>query len=261
MSDEVNTSGYGYQDDTPQSRISYGFGLNAGTARLVKFEWTNMAGKDNTEGEALDIQFAIEGTEKPVNFRLFPVVKGFKKDGTPIEDPKSPEFQSALKDFNATVMHVLHCFSTPEELKAAFNVPIANFKDFCRIAMSQLPKDYDKVPLDIFFQWQYSIKGDNKQTYLEIPRKMNNGKWLCVAVVPVGEWKEVRHPNPVDNTPLALKYVDNAGNVHPFQRNGYFLLHPNGFQQKEEETEIPDEVPQNGSSASPETPAGTSGTW
>lgn len=247
--------GYGYSSD----EVGFGtqkFGLNPGAARLVKFEWINNAGKDGAEGEALDIQFAIEGSDRPVNYRLFPVTKAFGKDNVEITDPKAPEFQKAVRDFNSCVTHILHCFVEIEEIKQAFSVPINGFKDFCKISMSLLPKDFEKQPLDIFFNYQWNVKEGQPKTYLELPKKMSYGKWLSKAIPAVGEWKEVRHSSPENSTPVALKYVDDEKNVHPFVRNGWFMLSNFATQQFAEENAMESSSSETSSETSTE-----SGSW
>lgn len=233
---------YGYEnDDLP---ISSGrFGLNAGTAKLTKFEWINNAGKDGAEMEAFDIQFTLEGGGRPLNYRLFPVTKAFGKDNVEITDPKAPEFQKALKDFNSVVTHILHTFIDLEDIKAALSVPITSFKEFCVICMKLLPDGYDQIPLDIFLQYQWQVKGEAKKTYLEVPKSMRYGRWLSKAVAPEeGEWTTMVHPSPSSDTPIALKYVDGKGNVHPFVRNGWFMLSNFAKQQiAEEDTSGADE--------------------
>ena len=227
---------YGYENDEPRQSTNV-FGLNPGVARMVKFEWINNAGKDGAEAEALDIQFQIDGSDRPSSYRMFPVTKAFGKDQEEITDPKAPEFQKAVKDFNSCITHILHCFVDIETIKAAFANPIANFKEFCKICMSLLPKDYDQQKLDIFFQYQWQIKGEAKMTYLELPKKMSYGKWLSKAIAPSegSEWKEMRHKDPDAKTPVALKYVDGEGNIHPFVRNGWFMLSNFAKQQRSEE--------------------------
>lgn len=230
---------YGYEnDEVNQGRVR--FGLNPAAARLVKFEWINNAGKEGAEAEALDIQFAIEGSERPTNYRMFSVTQAFGKNQEVITDPKAPEFQKAVKDFNSCITHILHAFVTPEVMKAAFSTPIANFKEFCKIAMKLLPANYDQQKLDIFFQWQWQIKGENKNTFLELPKKMSYGKWLCAAVPASDEsgWKEWRHPAPDSTTVIALKYVDAASNQHPFIRNGWFMSSKFASQQKNEDANL-----------------------
>ena len=66
---------------------------------------------------------------------------------------------------------------------------------------------------------------------------MSYGKWLAAAIAPSegSEWKAVQHKDPTSNTPIALKYVDGANNIHPFQRNGWFMLSNFAKQQRLEE--------------------------
>lgn len=234
---------YGYEDDKPSQNSIAVFGLNSGIARLTKFEWINNGGAGGTEGEALDILISLDGQERPVSYRMFPVKKAFLPDnGGETTDPAHPEFIKAVKEFNATVIHIMHCFVSDDILKVALATPIANFKEFCKILMGLLPKDIDKIVLDIFMQYQWQAKGEAKMTYLELPKKMSYGRWLCRSVVPVGKWKEVVFPDPTTSTPVALKYIDDINNVHPFIRNGWFMQSNFANQYKEDSgsnTEIP----------------------
>lgn len=234
---------YGYEDDSVPSR-TLKFGLNAGVARVVTFEWINNAGAGNTEGEALDIQIAIEGQEKTVGYRLFPVTKAFIAGGAgETQDPNHPDFKKAVKETNAKIMHVMHCFVPKETLQVALGKPISNFKEFCKILTSLLPTNFREIPLDVFANYQWQMKEGTKMTYLEFPKKMSYGKWLCPAVQPVGKWNTVKVEDPSSDTPVALKYVDDAGNVHPFIRNGWFMLSNFAHQQKDESVESVEEIP------------------
>lgn len=228
---------YGYQDDDVKQGSGLRFGLNAANVRLVKFEWINDAGKDGAEAEALDIQFMIEGGDRAISFRKFPITKTFDPAGGEITDPNHPVFQKAVRDFNALLMHIMHCFIEKDVLQQALATPIASFKEFCRTLTSMLPKDYDQTPLDMFGQWQWQMTGENKRTYLDLPKKMSYGRWLCPAVSPVGEWKEVRKENPTATDLVALKYVDDEGNIHPFKRNGWFMLSNFAHEQIAEQSE------------------------
>jgi hypothetical protein len=205
--------GYGYEDDDVPQGGGLRFGLNQGTARLAKFEWIPNGGKDGAEQEALDIEFTIEGREKPFKYRKFPVNEAFK-DGVKTTDPK--EVAEARKDLNAVVMHILGCFVSKESLKEAFNRPITSFKEFCKIGEGLLPANFKEVSLDIFAQYQWQISGENERTYLELPKNMKQGKFLAPATTI--DWQEVR-------TSKSLKYVDpaNPENVHPFLRGEYFM--------------------------------------
>jgi hypothetical protein len=213
---------YGYQDDEVSSGNGLKFGLNAGCVRLVKFEWINDAGKDNAEMEALDIHFQVDGADRAISFRRFPMTKAFG-NGAEIVDPKHPAFKKAIVDYNAILTHIMHCFVDKEVLQQSLATPVGSFKEFCKVLMSLLPEDYSTKPLDIFVQYQWQMTGENKRTYLEIPKKMSYGKWLCPEVKPVGKWTEKRLVNPDNGKPVAMWYVDDAGNTHPFKRNGWFV--------------------------------------
>lgn len=218
--EQVNTNMYGYaSDEVKQS--TFGFGLNAGVTTLKKFEWIHNGGANGAEKEALDIIFTINGTDK--SYRKFPVTQGFGKNGEAITDPNSPEFKDALMTFNSVITHILRCFVSEEALKKAFSIPITSFKQFCTVAASLLPKDFADQKLDIFMQYQWQVRAGQNRTFLEIPQSMKNGKWLCPAITPVGEWKEVRKKDPSDNDQKALVYVDDAGNQHLFTRYGRYM--------------------------------------
>ncbi len=216
-----NASGYGYVDDSEAiaKTSNLNFGLNV--CQMKKFGHITNAGKDGAEAEALDIMFLINGTTEK-GYRLFPVTKAFGKNNEEITDPKSPEMQEAYKQFNAIMTHILGCFVPKSDIITAFSKPVANFKEYCTIAKGLLPADGRERNLDIFLQYQWQISGDNTQTFLDIPRKMKNGIWLVPHVEPVGAWKLNRLENPADSEKKAIFYTDDANNVHPFVRNGWF---------------------------------------
>lgn len=260
MSDTENVGGYAYADD--EEAIGSGasvlsFGLNAGVTCLKKFEWIPNGGKDGAEGEALDIIFETNGKEKGA--RKFPVTKAFAKGnaGKEITDPKAPEIQQAKKDLGAMLTHIMTCFVPKDDLITALSVPVASFKAYCNILMALLPIGFEKQPLDCFAQYQWQITGENEKTYLDFPKNMKTGRWLCKAVIPVdaegqvSSWKAFAVENPDDSNPNALVYKDEAGNIHPFIRNGWFMNSNFAHQQKLDETP--------GTSALGAAPASTTG--
>lgn len=238
---------YGFQDDNVPVLSGFAnFGLNAGNAKLTKFEWIPNGGKDGEEKEALDIKFMVG--EKEISYRRFAVTQAFLKDGTVTTDPASPEVQQAFKDFNAIIVHILGCFATKDRIQQTFATPITDFKAYCQLAMSLLPANFNTIALDIFFQYQNKIGTGNSQTYLELPNKMSQGKWLCVAQDPTPgvSWKEVRIPGKepalyyisVDANGNAITIVEpNVGakeKLHLFQRTAWFVASNFATQQKVE---------------------------
>lgn len=228
MSENANVAGYGYvnDEDAIRSGSNIVFGLNT-PCKLIKFGWIDNAGKGGAAGEALDIVFDVNGTEK--GYRMFPVTKAYKGKEE-VTDPKSPEMQEAYKQFSAIITHILGCYVPKDQITVAFAKKIASFQEYCKIAKGLLKKDaVENTVLDIFFQFQWQMTGENNRTFLEIPRKMSNGRFLSKAVAPLnedgtpGEWKAVVKENPTDSEKEALTYVDGAGNKHPFVRNGWFM--------------------------------------
>lgn len=210
--------GYGYESDEVKVN-PFNFGLNT-DCKLVKFEWIPNGGKEGAEQEAIDIIFNVNGTDK--GYRKFPVVQAFGKNQEKITDPDAPEFKEAMQDFNSTIVHILHCFVEGDTVKAALNRPITSFKEFAKIAMDVLPKDYKEKQLHIFMQFGWQL-GEKDRTYLEIPSKMKSGRWLSPAIP--GNWVEKKVENPSDSVREALYYInkDNETEKHAFIRNGWFM--------------------------------------
>ena len=217
-------TGYGYTNDEVK-QSSFGFGLNAGAARLLKFEWTPNGGAGGAEGEAVDIIFKVGDRE--FSTRKFPITKVFDKQGTEITDASTEEgkklFEKAYEDFNSWMVALVKCFVPAETVQQALQRPIANFKEYIEVLKALIPANHAEIPLDIFMEYQWNISGDNDRTFLEIPKKTRQGKFICAEVKPTGAWKEVRISNPQDKEKKALRYVDEAGNEHPFTRTGWYM--------------------------------------
>lgn len=224
-------AGYGYGEDTDAKVSPFNFGLNSGVCFLKKFEWIPNGGKEGAEQEALEIIFEINGTER--SYRQFPVTQAFGKNQEVITDPNAKEFKEAMSEFNARITHILHAFVEDAVIRQALARRISNFKEYCSIVRSLLPQTTPTIPLDIFMQYQWSLKGDQNITYLDISSKRKHGAFIVKHVKPVGgAWKEVRVENAQDSVQDALTYVDGAGNKHPFQRTGWFMNSNFAIQQK-----------------------------
>jgi hypothetical protein len=101
------------------------------------------------------------------------------------------------------------------KLKSALNTPIASFKNFVQI-LEKLVKDtpnWDKIPLDIFLVYQWSIKGDNTRTFLELPKNTKHGSFITKTTTT--DFTEVKTSG--------LKYVNEKGEIHPFKRSKWFM--------------------------------------
>lgn len=247
---EEQVNMYGYSSDEVTA-IPFNFGLNAGVTYLTEFKWIPNGGKDGAEQEAIEIIFNINGTEK--SYRKFPVTQGFDKNNQPVKDPNSAEFKEAVMTLNSVITHILHCFIDQDALKKGLNRPIGSFKEFAQVAASLLPADFKTKKLDIFMQYQWSIRQGQNRTFLEIPNSMKNGKWLQAAQEPQAgpngpaEWKEVKKElaGLADNDQNALYYVDGAGNRHNFSRHGRYMKSNLAIQQKTKEAEQQDQAASN----------------
>lgn len=212
---------YGYESDEVQiSGLPYSFGLNPKAAKMTKFEWIPNGGAEGAEQEALDIKFQIG--DKEISYRQFPITKAFVKGSSDsTEDPTHPDFVATVKDFNARMTHIIHAFVPGQKIEDKLKASsITNFKEFCQALQSLLPANYTEIPVDIFFQYQWNLKGENTITFLELPTKMNQGKWITRAAE--GKWTEQRNDNPGVGEP-ALWYVNEKNEVHPIKRTKWFM--------------------------------------
>lgn len=223
--------GYGYEEGGQQAALSFGLNQNV---YLDKFEWTANGGKDGAEMEAVNINFKIGDSDK--GYKQFPVTRAFGENNEEITDPTHPAFIQAQKDLSAKLVHIVGVFVPKEDIQTALRQPIKSFKEYIKVLSSLLPKNYNTIPLDIFLGYQWQITGENKKTFLEIPKKMTSGRWLNLSVPAVGGvWQEERKdPATVGDSDTALRYVDAEGNVHPFFRNGWYIKSNYATQQNED---------------------------
>ena len=240
---EIKPIGYGYAEEQVQRNFGQ-FGLNE-NVRLVGFNYLPTTGKNNDQGEALEVKLLFPGTDEPTTHLIYPVSKlNFREDnGTEVElnSPSDCNTDAKRKAWNTSVNHVnnvissfLRCYKTANEVKAAFAVPFKGFKGFIEVAQRILPVNYDKIDLDLFMQYKWNSNqkidenGENtgeETLYLEIPKKPV-GEFICKHVEPKGgPWQLVKkNPDEVENnTTDALKFVDGEGNIHPIRRTGFFI--------------------------------------
>lgn len=172
-------SGYGYADDSVTDGGSVRHGLNQGV-KLIKFEFNPNGGAKGTPQDCLDIVFDIGGKE--FSYRQFPITKVKDFDsGREITDPNHDLMKKAFANFNAIMTHILGCYTDRGTIKETLS-EVNNFRDFCDKAASLLPEDFAEVELDIFLNYQWKIKGDNTRTFLELPKNMKWGRWICPTV-------------------------------------------------------------------------------
>jgi hypothetical protein len=224
--------GFGYVDDNNENLRSQAggiFGLNQ--AFITVFKYNDKAGKDGADGDAVDIT-AMIGT-KEFRLRIYDITGDIRKGDIVI----SPDDEGYVAEYNkrhtqnmAVVTHVAKALGvTDEQIKAALATPPANFAQWATI-MTGLPSaDAGSKLVDVFLEYEWEIGDGNKITFLQLPKNMKGGRFMCAAVEPKGSWKPVINGE-------GLRYVDDSGAEHPFSRNKNYMDSNKANQQSIEES-------------------------
>lgn len=220
MSDNAQKMGFGYQDDNDESlkgkSIDGVFGLNQ-NVRLTHFAYNPNAGKDESLADAIDITITIGSSEQ--RRRIYDITKVYDKNNNEITDTNSQEFidgyNEEWKHNSAMITHLLKAFVSEEVIKQALNQPLASFADWANVVTALLPQGFETKPLDVFLEYQWNIPEGKDQTYLQLPKNMKGGYWVCPAQP--GEFSSDV------NAEGALVYVNGQGAEHPFTRNKAFM--------------------------------------
>lgn len=216
------------EDDALKSKSggSVNFGLNSG--KLTKFAYTEESGKDKN-GKAIEIEITVG--EKVLKTWINEINKIYGRNGSELTDTESEEYKknyiATVNQIRGLVTHYLKIFYTDEEIKAKIKANgINNLIDYFKFAATGVnnglvTKGND---VDVFLQYQWNIASGQDKTFLELPKNMKDGAFICKTLKPVGEWKEVRNDE-------GLHYEDNNGNIHRFTKSVDFLNSNKGKQQ------------------------------
>lgn len=210
---------YGFQESAEVGPGKEGgkFGLNTGV--VTKFEYNPLAGAGKTAGDAIDL--TIQVGEKEFTKRFFPVGKVYaKKGGGELTDVTSDVYKAAHKEamdlFNATITDIVLVFVEKADLMAALAHPIADFKAYASLLqrlVQSSPAFIAKAPVDIFLEYQSKPSGENTRTFLQLPKDVKHGQWIC------------KHQGPgfvEDKSTTHVRY--NLGEVaHPFKRGEWYM--------------------------------------
>ena len=229
MTDNENTTGYGVVNDEDSSFAGNGgnyghFGLNQ-NCFFTEFCYNPNAGSNGAAGEAID--FTIKVGEKEYRRRIFDVVGALYGANNTLVQPTESGYKEladkAKKQLSAVIVHALKSLGiTQEVINSKFTTPVANFQDWATRLMSLVPSNLTSIPIDIFLHYQWKISEGQNKTYLEIPKNLKDGKFLCPAIKAV--FKEVR-----DNQ--GLYYIDENNQNHLFERSASFLTSPKAVRQ------------------------------
>ena len=207
------------ENENLQSKQGGKFGLNT-NCHFTSIEFITNAGKDGSEGEAVDLNIMVGDREyrrriyNPEGNTLY------NKDGS-VATPGEAGYESLLNaELNQATAMVVHAVKAVGVTQERINTAVAatspqTFAAFCQTLISLLPMDYKQKPVDVFLQYQWQISEGQTRTFLELPKNMKQKYWV-VPSTPNVEWKEIK-----DNT--GLIYIDNNGNKHKIEKSASFL--------------------------------------
>ena len=255
MSDQIfNPFLVNDNDESLKSKTGGVFGLNTGV-HISEFDFKD-TDKEGNQNYSVTIGVQI-GDRVYRTFLYFNegdkvYVKG--ELTSPGEEGYNEVYYAELSQKIAVLKHALKAVGvTQQQLdQVASTLDPTQLIVGIKAFMQLLPADYKSKSVDVFLEYQWSIKQDQKETFLELPKNMKSGYFLIPSVVAIGKWTEVR-------TPEELSYVDNAGTTHPLKRGEGFLSSPRAEKQTEEGNKNKASVGFNASAANPQNAA--KATW
>lgn len=200
-------------DESLKSKSGGSFGLNQG--HITKIEFNPNAGKDGAAANAVDI--VVQIADREYNRRIYETTGALYGANNalvqPGEDGYDELYATDMKQKTAVIIHAVKATGvTQQTIDATFATPATSFTDWAKKVIALVPPNYKSLSVDAFLEYQWEIKEGQDRTYVEVPKNMKGGYFLIASVKAVGSWKEQRDSD-------GLKYVDDAGNVHPFDRN------------------------------------------
>lgn len=226
-------------DDTDESlRAKSGSGMRFGLNQKVKLVKVDFDSRQSKSGDSsyksLDLEFEFPGGSTKTH-KTYPFNEKIYIENNLTNYSENPEayaeaFDTNLKQLGAWLVHILKAlggnsklFNTKVDKRIAeLNVQDLNgenpaeisgvllktFADYANKLMEK-PKE-----LDIFYQYQWKLKPGNKIKFLELPKNMKQGYWICTHIP--GEFEEVRDSE-------GLKFVTESGTEHMFVRSANYL--------------------------------------
>lgn len=203
------------------------FGLNP-NARVAFMEYNPNGGKDNTPADCVDIHVAVGSFM--VKSRIYDLTGDLFHNGERIS-PNHPKYDEAyssqMRQRLAVMVHVVKALGVPEEILAkeiAMKTP-KSFAEYAKLVTGLLRYDYGSTPVDVFLEYEWTIRPNQDKTYLILPRNMKGGIFMCP--MQEGTWKPIKDHN-------GLHYENEKGETHPFTRNQNYMDSPKANQQTQE---------------------------
>lgn len=225
--------GFGFQDDQDESlkgkSMDGQFGLNQGV-KLSHFAYNATAGKDESQADAIDITVMVGSTE--FRRRIYDITKVYDGNNGEVTDQTSDKFIELYNEQwaqnSAMITHLLKAFVTEDVIKQALATPLSSFADYAKVVTALVPDNFATIPLDVALQYQWEISDGKDMTYLELPKNMKGGYWLCKAQP--GTFK----PEVLENGTLV--YKNEQGTEHPFVRSKNFMESAKAIQKNVNDT-------------------------
>jgi len=221
MSEKVTKKGFGYVDDNDESlrsKAGGSFGLNTG-AFVTKFEYNANAGADDALADAVDITLQVGDRE--YKSRIYDATTVYGKDSQKLtegDDGYVEKYNTEMKQRQAVIIHVAKALGiTDDILKKAFSTSVSNFADWAKVVCALPSEEAYKRPVDIFLEYQWDISDGETRKYLQLPKNMKGGRFICQSLTPVGgEWT-------AQNVKSGLIYTDSKNTEHPFERSADYM--------------------------------------
>jgi len=222
---------YGGSEQAVAQAASLKFGLNK-NAVILSIKYTDDCRGENSSSatpiEACDITFAFG--DKEFSHRIMPP-KGVYVKGQ-LDDSPAGFKKALIEQVIYPLGHVMEGLGvTTAQINAAIALLFSNplvFKTVVEKFIGLLPKNYATIKLDLFLQYEGSLREGATRTYLKLHKDLRSGLFVVPAME--GEFTEVRKVNATKDDPKALYYVREDrlhecfyGAEHRFVRNGYFV--------------------------------------
>ena len=236
---------FGFQSDEGNELVAQSsgkFGLNQ-ECYLKSLEFNPSAGKNNAPANAID--YTILVGDREMKSRLYEPT-GKMWFGSEQIDEGHPEYErvleSNMRQVQATITHILKAVGIPEERiqKAVEAAEPETFAEFAKVVCGLVQPKHMDNPIDVFLQYQWSIRPGNTVTFLEVPKNMKGGRFLAPGTD--CEWKEVRDAN-------GLHYENARGDRHPFTRRASDMTGKFANQQRSGEDDGKPSTPSNAGQA------------
>ena len=223
------------QDESLKSKVGGVFGLNPGVF-FTNIAYNPNAGKDGAAADAVEVAVKIGDREyrKNIYDLTGEIYNSNNEMVAPGGEGYAEAYNSLMKQRMAVIIHAVKATGvTQEMLDTALATPLSNFVEWAKVVTALVPTDYKSRPIDCFLQYQWKMKKDQDRTYLELAENMKGGRFLCPSIAHQGSWTAVNDDN-------GLRYLDEAGQEHPFTRSKNFMESPKAYRQVDGEDNGPD---------------------